>query len=157
MPYRGDSLLDLLGSDNTGPPTRRMLEAVADDAGEAMTDAAARATPRRTGEVAESWRTLPTVRRASTQGDEYESGTTNPHYVARFLEHGVAPHEITPKKAKALGLPDGARGSANHPGIRAHNMTAKAAAEVEERLPILAARHLRRWQSDIEGGASSTR
>jgi hypothetical protein len=155
--YHGGSLTDLISMENMEPPTERMLHAVADDAGEVMTDAAKRATPKDRGVVAASWRTLPTEKVPSVMGDAYESGTTNPHWVARFLEYGVEPHFIGPKTAKALGLDVGPRGGAHHPGIRAHHMTAHAAVEVEARLDQIAEPHLSDWQRRIEGGASKSR
>jgi hypothetical protein len=108
--------------ENMEPPTERMLHAVADDAGEVMTDAAKRATPKDRGVVAASWRTLPTEKVPSVMGDAYVSGTTNPHRVARFLEYGVEAHFIGPKTAKALGLDVGPRGGAHHPAsARTHD------------------------------------
>lgn len=133
--YRGGSLVDLVKQPTVGPPTRRLLHDVADAAADELTARARAHTPRRSGEVAASWRKLPVIEVANG----YESGTTNPHYVARFLEYGVEPHTISPKTRKALGLPEGARAAAEHPGIRAHNMTAKAATEVEAQFPALAA------------------
>lgn len=153
--YQGGSLTEIFS--NMAPPTERMLHAVADDAGEAMNDAAKRATPQRSGAVRSAWRKLPTTKQPSTLGDSYESGTTNPHWRARFLEYGTEAHLISPKTRTALGLPEGPRAAARHPGIRAHHTTAVAAFEVERRLSLIAARHLSRWQSDIEGGASKSR
>lgn len=157
MGYHGDSLLDLLGTDNTVPPTERMLHAVADAAGDVFTEAAADATPEKSGTTKASWRKLPATKTVSTQGDAYESGTTNPHWIARFLEYGVEPHTISPKTARALGLPEGPRGGADHPGIRPHFITAHAAVEVEARLDQITAAPLARRQSAIEGGASKSR
>lgn len=115
-----------------------------------MTAAAAAHTPKRGGEVAVAWRKLPVTK----VPDGYESGTENPDYRARFLEHGTEPHEITPKRARALGLPNAPRGAAHHPGIKASHMTAKAAAEVEATLDVIAAPHLRRWAEEIEDNAA---
>lgn len=130
-----------------------MLRDVADSAGEAMTKAAAAHTPKRTGTVAESWRQLPVKRARVVGGSGYESGTENPHWVARFLEYGTEAHLISPKTRRALGLPEGPKGGAHHPGIRPRNMTAKAATEVEATFGELAAPHLSAWQAEIERNA----
>lgn len=85
-----------------GPPTERLLHDVADEAGDAFTERAA-ATPEKSGVTAQSWRKLPVVK---VPGG-FESGTTNPHWLARFLEYGTEAHLIGPKTAKALGAARG--------------------------------------------------
>jgi hypothetical protein len=153
MGYEGGSLVDLFRESTTEPPTTRLLHRVANDAGEAMTAAAADATPKRTGEVASSWRTLEPVEVGTGTDRAVESGTTNPDYRARFLEYGTEAHLISPKTRKALVLPEGARAAAHHPGIQAHHMTSRAAAEVEASFDVIAADALHTWQREVEDAA----
>lgn len=135
MGYRGGSLLDLLGSENTRGPTRQMLKEVAEAAGRELTARAAAGTPRRTGRTAEAWQPMEVVPVAGG----YASGTSNPRPQARWLEYGVAPHELQPGR--------------QHPGTEGTYALAEALLSVEVELPAVAAPALRRWSTDIERGA----
>ena len=136
MPYRGGSLTDLLGSDTTEPPTRRMLRDVAEEVGDEWTDRAKQHTPTRTGNLARRWRSLPVEK--TPEG--YTSGTENPSPLAHLVEYGVAPHD----------LGEGERDGAQHPGHEGAHMLARSAHEIDATWPALAQPHLSRWARDVE-------
>jgi hypothetical protein len=150
MPYRGGKLTSLAGSRTWGPPTRRAVMDLADAGGRELTDRAARNTPRESGHLARKWEQLPVTRTP----DGAESGTTNPDYRALFVEEGVDPHDLTPRRAEAIDTPEGPRASADHPGHRGSHMLARAAAEVEAELPAIGAPALRRWADEVEERAA---
>lgn len=117
--------------------------------GDALTERAERNTPRRTGELAERWRTLPV--KITPQGAQ--SGTENPDYRARFAEYGVDPHDLKPRSAEALDTPEGPRAGAHHPGHEGAHPLARAAAEIEAELPAIAQPALARWAAEVEAAA----
>jgi hypothetical protein len=119
--------------------------------GDALTEAAERNTPRRTGELAEKWRTLPV--KVTPEGAQ--SGTENPDYRARFIEYGVDAHDLRPRRAEALETPEGPRGGAHHPGHEGTHPLARAAAEVEAELPAVAQPALSKWAAEIERAAKN--
>lgn len=150
MGYHGGKLTALCGSRTWGPPTRRAVMDLADAAGRELTDRAARNTPREHGNLARKWEQLPVVR--TPEGAE--SGTRNPDYRALFVEEGVDPHELRPRRAEAIDTPEGPRASADHPGHQGAHMLARAAAEVEAELPGIAAPTLARWAAEVEERAA---
>jgi hypothetical protein len=152
--YSGGSLTDLVKAATVRPPTRRAVRDLADAAGRAMTERARENTPTRTGVTAASWSQL---RVRQTRDGNAESGTTNPRFEARLLEHGVRPHPIKPRSAEAIDTPEGPRAEADHPGIAAHHPLARAAAEVEASFPAIAEPTLDKWADDIEGRAAKHR
>jgi hypothetical protein len=147
--YRGGSLLELVGADAVEAPTRRMLREVADAGGRALTEAARANTPTRTGATAAAWEQLPV--RDIPEGAE--SGATNPSFKARLLENGVKAHTIRPKRAGAMGTPEGPRGGVEHPGVTAMHPLARAAAEVESALPAISQPAMTSWARRIEAAA----
>jgi hypothetical protein len=136
----------LFSQATTRAPTHRAMRKVAASVGNEMTNRAAAHTPKRTGRIAGLWRTLP----VEPTPEGFRSGTTNPSYVARFLEHGVEPHELKPKRGQALGTPEGPRAHAHHPGFGGAHMLAKAMGEVEAIFPALAQPHMTAWAKEIE-------
>jgi hypothetical protein len=150
MGYEGGDLRDLFKPATTDAPTRRALRNVAQAAGEEMTERAARHTPKRTGDLARKWRSIPVTETPSAA----HSGTENPDFRARLLEHGVGPHALRPKDADALATPEGPRGGARHPGFAGRHMLARAVAEVDAELPAIARPHLERWAREIETEAA---
>jgi hypothetical protein len=142
VPYRGGSLADLFRATTTAAPTRRLMRDVASGAGRHMTERAADLTPRKTGRTAGAWRELSVMEFAGGA----EGGTENLDYRALFLEEGVKPHDVKPKRGnKAISTPDGARAHAHHPGFGGAHMLARAAAETELGLTIIATPSLHEW------------
>jgi hypothetical protein len=149
--YRGGSLVDLFSVSTTAGPTRRLMRDVAAAAGRHMTERAADLTPRQSGRSAAAWRELPVV---EFEGGA-EGGTENPDYRALFLEEGVDPHDVKPKRdKKAISTPEGARASAHHPGFGGSHMLARAAAETELGLGIIAGPSLAEWAEEVEAKAA---
>lgn len=127
-----------------------MLRRVAQDAGEQITSRARAMTPVDTGALASAWAPIPARQVAP---GTWESGATNRHYTAGWVEYGTLPHELKPKRAKAINTPEGPRASADHPGSVGAFMLARALAEVYAELPTLAAPALHGWARQIERGA----
>lgn len=150
MGYSGGSLTSLFSEANTRPATDRMLRRVAQDAGEQITSRARAMTPVDTGALASAWAPIPSRQVAP---GTWESGATNQHYTALWVELGVEPHEIRPKRAKAIGTPEGPRAGADHPGSVGAFMLARALAEVAAELPAIAAPALNGWAREVERGA----
>ena len=80
-------------------------------------------------------------------------------YKARWLEHGVMPHEIGPRGGEddpdALLVDGKAVRFVHHPGFGGFGMTSKAAAEVEAELPGIAAPKLSSWAQALEARADA--
>jgi hypothetical protein len=146
MPYIGESLLDLLGTDKTGPPTRRLMRDVADAAGAAMTAAAKQHTPVRTGRTRDSLQQVP----VHPVPGGWASGVESSYYKMKWVESGVKAHELRAKKKKALSTPEGPRASAQSPGHAGAHPIAKAAVEVEATLERIARPHVEAWAQEIE-------
>jgi hypothetical protein len=149
VPYVGGSLVDLFSRETTAEPTRRALRGIAADVGDSWTRLAAEHTPRRSGNLARRWESLPVER------DElgYRSGTQNPSPLAHLIEFGVAPHVIEPDDEEAIETPEGPRARAEHPGHGGAFMLARSAAEIEVALPEIAQSHLSQWAAEIEQAA----
>jgi len=128
-----------------------MLRNVTDDVGKTVTARTKELTPRRTGRTADSFTQTPVHRVVGG----YASGVQSSYYLARLMDAGVGPHDLKPKKAKALSTPQGPRASAHHPGVRGRHMIANALAEAEAALPAIAEPHLQTWADDIENAARS--
>jgi hypothetical protein len=154
MAYRGGSLVPLFSVSTTAAPTRRLMRDVAAAGGRHMTERAADLTPRQSGRTAAAWRELAVV---EFEGGA-EGGTENPNYRALFLEEGVEPHDVKPKRGrrgkKAISTPAGARAGAHHPGFGGSHMLARAAAETELGLGIVAAPSLAEWAAAVEANAA---
>ena len=151
MPYVGGSLISLVSFATTEPPTRRMLRDTTDDVGKTVTARTKELTPRRTGRTADSFTQTPVHRVVGG----YASGVQSSYYLARLMDAGVGPHDLKPKKAKALSTPQGPRASAHHPGVRGRHMVANALAEAEAALPAIAAPHIEAWAAEVERIAKS--
>lgn len=153
MPYVGGKLSALCSSKTWGPPTRRAVLDLADAGGAELTRRAARNTPRRTGSLASKWEQLPVTR--TPEGAE--SGAENRDFRMLFIEHGVDPHEIKPRRAEALDVPAAGepRAGVDHPGNRGAHPLARAAGELEAELPTIAAPALHRWAEEIEARAAT--
>lgn len=85
----------------------------------------------------------------------WQSGTRNSYYKAWWLEHGVGPHDLKPKRARVLDTPEGPRAGAHSPGFAGAYMTAKAAEVVEAELPAIAAPRLSTWAQAFEERANA--
>lgn len=123
---------------------------IAQAGGHRLTERAAAHTPVRTGTLASKWRSLDVTPAAEEGINGWTSGTENPDYRARWIEHGVEPHEIRPRRAEALDTPEGPRGGVEHPGHPGAHMLAQAAQEVELVLGEIAQPHLWRWAAQSE-------
>lgn len=156
MPYRGGSLTDLFAPATMRAATVRAQRSIAKAGGDALTHRAKRHTPQDSGATAAQGRSL-AVRKVP---EGYEGGTENPHYVARFVEHGVRRHDLKPtgeRGEEALSTPEGPPAGARHPGHRGAHPLARAAAEVEAELAAIAQPHLSAWPRRSSGPQSSTR
>ena len=114
---------------------------------EELTETARRNTPRRSGRTAASWQTTDVERVVGGPGAEaaYQASAENDHFIARFVEYGVSPHSLKPRKYQDSGDGDGP----HHPGHRGTHPLGRALDEVNGRLDQIAAPRLATWQADI--------
>lgn len=143
--YVGDSLSSLV-TEASIAATDRASRSIAQETQRVMLDTARAATPVKSGATRDSW-LAPMVER---RGQRVEAKIQNTHWLAFLLEYGVQAHEIKPDERKAEMTPEGPRADVHHPGMRAHHMTALAGQMAETLLPMIAARPLQAWQSEIE-------
>lgn len=135
---------------------RDALEDVTAQAGRTMTMLAAEATPKESGQTAERWRTSPVTRATGHGSAAWEVSAENPSHIARFLELGVRPHEISPEQAKAIETEVGPRGGAHHPGLHGRHMTLRALEELEVAIEAgLAEPRLEAWATAVERRAEA--
>ena len=148
-----EALFDRVARERTG----EAVERIADSAADHMLDAAKRITPEESGRARESWTRTPTHRTRYAGEPAAEGGIESSYYVTRFLERGTEPHRIEPEDEEAITPGPGAepRASAEHPGIRAMRITARAAEETEFAIDEIAQPHLERWAEEIERRAAS--
>jgi len=151
--FEGGSLVDLFKEETTAAPTDRLLRDVADDAGRQMTALAKANTPAYTGRTRESFEQIDVSATIDRLEKGYRSGVGSHYWKARLLEYDIAPHDLKPRRKKALRTPQGPRASAKHPGQGGTHAVARAAAEVEATWAALADVHLRAWAASVERNA----
>lgn len=155
MPYLGGSLKSLVSAvREVTPPAARSM---ADTGGRMLTIRTRDGTPvgpgTDGGHVRDSWYQLPVERESRGGLDAYSSGVASDHYRARWVEWGVAPHEIRPEDAEAVTTPEGPRAGAESPGYRGAHPLARAAFELENTLPELLEPELEAWSKAAEANA----
>jgi hypothetical protein len=150
MPYQrkyiGDSLRSLV-SQASYDATDRTCRDISSEAREIMDTAARAATPAKTGVVRDSWIARP-IRK---EGQRYQTGTYNPHWLAWMLARGAQEHEIYPEHGhRALSTPAGPREHVHSPGFRGHHMDERAVETAEALLPDVTTGARERWKADAE-------
>lgn len=135
-----------LFSEEARAVTARAQRDIANRAGAAMVTAAKAHTPTKTGKTRASFEQIDVHR----VPDGFASGVQPNYWKAWLIEHGVAEHDLKLKKKGALATPDGPRGGAHHPGQHGTHAVAKAAAEVEVALPVIAAPTMTAWAHAVE-------
>jgi hypothetical protein len=149
-------LADLFNPELAADACREM----ADAAGAFMTDRAQANAPvqaagvgvpnRRPGTLRDSIRQLP-VSPVHTDGPDsgYQSGAGTADPIAHLIEHGVAAHDIAPRRGKALTFRttsgEVARAVIRHPGFPGRYFMLKAVEETRVAFPVVAQPALTRW------------
>jgi hypothetical protein len=151
--YRGSKLADLAAPGVTERAARRM----ADRGGARLTERLRELTPEDSGATRAAWRQTPVEREARGGRPAYRTSAVNDRREAAWLEWGVAPHTIKPKRepagADALPTGKGPRAEVHHPGIRARHLVSRATAEVETALPELLRPDAEAWADEQEAAA----
>ena len=145
MGYRGGKLTSLVDVDLAGEATRRM----ALRGGEQLTEDAAAATPVDTARTRESWETIEPER---VPGG-WRSGTVSHSHIALFLDAGVEPHKIEPKRREAVQTEQGPRGAVDHPGFVGRKMTQQAATKLEASMDRTLRPEAEEWAEEQEARA----
>lgn len=152
--YVGGSLVDFVQAAK-GAPVDRAVRNIAQVVGSELTTRAALHTPvGRTGSLARKWRSLPVL---PAEGGGWVSGTENPDHRALWIEYGVEPHRLKPRRRDdapdALDTPEGPRGSADHPGFVGVFPLHRAMHEVEGELEVIAQPAVSAWAAESEARA----
>lgn len=149
MPYRakyvGDSLRGLV-TEATYSATDRLRRDIASEAADILHTSAKAATPSRTGAVRNSWYT-PELRHEF--GAIIASARTD-HWLSPLLAYGTQPHEIKPKRKRALTEAAGPRGSAHVAGIQPHFMAERAVETVRATIDDRTVAMRERWAREVE-------
>jgi len=123
--YHGGDLQDLFRDGTVEPPTRRLLHDVADRAGQFMTAAAKAHTPIASGRTRVSFEQLP-VQRVRVLGETgYQSGVKSSYWKAVMLENNIKPHDVAPKRGRAISTPHGPAPAPTTQASKAHTPSAR--------------------------------
>lgn len=130
---------------------------LADAGGGHMTNRAQAHTPVLSGRTRESIQQKPVVFVVDESGHPtWQSGAESDWYIARFLEHGTAPHLLPKYPGEVVSFRIGGRTvyaeQFEHPGQRPRKMFAIAAAETEADFRIIAEPALARMRVEIRAG-----
>lgn len=166
MGYSGGSLVSLFDGDAQAA-TRVMLRALAERAGDRMTELTVMNSPIRHGNLRSSWYQLPVQRTHFGPWPAYETGTASDVDYAPHVEYGTglwgpkgAKYPIEPKKPGGFlkFMVNGQEVFAKrvmHPGIRGQHMLAIAAdvTEAEFDKGVLGRGVIGDWVAKVEAGA----
>jgi hypothetical protein len=122
------------------------MDDIASEAQRTMFDVARESTPSRSGRTRESWLAQP-VRH---EDGRREAAISNDSPVATYLNYGTSPHEIQPRRKRAVETPEGPRHSVEVSGIEPSHMTeeaVEAAARTIQETTYLARE---RWKRECE-------
>jgi hypothetical protein len=137
--------------------TDRAMHQMAERGGDAMTRHAVENTPRDTGHTAASWFTKPVTIGQHEGTLTFDSGVESHSHIARWLEHGVKPHEM-PKGRGVVSFVDPHTGKRvtvrrfYHPGFPGLHLVANAAAFTEANLDSIVRPVLDDWRREAEHG-----
>jgi hypothetical protein len=148
------TLADLAGP-RVRTATDTSLKRMAREGAEQMRRDVVEMTPKRTGELAESWFTTE-VRIGQTIGAlTYESSVRSHSFIALFIEKGVEPHLLRPRHVRhALAFVDPHTGEqvevrgVDHPGFQGRHYIATAGALAEAEFRARMAPLAREWARD---------